>query len=207
MPAFQDKPWSDNPNAPQITYRQYLTEKSWFAGGAVSSILYGIWDPRLHVCLSVLTSFVRFMLGMLIMLFFKCMIALFNPVHRRSDRTKWGLVSYTLVTFSLATVLTAMNLYIQSISFIDNRDSPGGPHGYLQLRYYNVINVVPNAAFCVNNWLADGLLVSSLFGAVSNRTGPNACSSSSIVVTRCTPGTSGSSPFPASCTLALWVRI
>ena len=164
-------------------------------------------DPCLHVCLSVLTSFVRSMLGMLIVLFFKCMIALLNPVHRRSDRTKWGLVSYTLVTFSLATVFTAMNLHIQSISFIDNRNSPGGPHGYLQLRYYNAINVVPNTAFCVNNWFADGLLVSFLFGAVFTCMGPNACSSSSIVVTCSTPATSGSSRFLASCTSVLWVRI
>ena len=101
------------------------------------------------------------------MLFFKCMTALINPVHRRGERVKWGLVSYTVVMFFLATVLTAMNLHILSISFIDNREFSHpdmklhpGPFGYFEFIYYKAINIVPNAAFCLNNWLADGLLVS-----------------------------------------------
>ena len=104
------------------------------------------------------------------MLFFKSMNALLSPVHRRGERIKWGLVSYTVVMFSLATVNIAMNLHIESISFIDNREFPGvegvfppGPNGYLKSVYFKAINVVPNAAFGLNNWLADGLLVSSSF--------------------------------------------
>ena len=75
--------------------------------------------------------------------------------------------------FSLATILTAMNLHILSISFIDNREfshsAKGlhpGPYGYYEFIYYKAINIVPNAAFSLNNWLADGLLVSSLLDAV-----------------------------------------
>ena len=147
------------------------------------------------------------MLGMLIVLFFKCVAALFSPDHRRSERIEWGLVSYTLVTFSLATASTAMNLHIQSIAFIDNRDFPGGPTEYTSWIYFNAINIAPNTGFCLSNWLADGLLVSSPFDAGLARAGPDACHSSSIVVTCSTPGTSGSSPFPASCTSAPWVRI
>ena len=101
------------------------------------------------------------------------MAALFDPVHRSGERVKWGLVSYTVVMFSLATVCTAMNLHIQSISFIDNRDFPGledllppGPIGYVGFIYDKAINVIPNVAFLLNNWLADGLLVSSFFDAV-----------------------------------------
>ena len=100
------------------------------------------------------------------------MATLVNPVYRRGDQIKWGLVSYTVVMFFLATILTAMNLHILSISFIDNREfSPRieglhlGPYGYFEFVYYKAINIVPNAAFCLSNWLADGLLVSSLFDA------------------------------------------
>jgi len=115
---------------------------------------------------------------MLTVLFFKCMGALFNPVYRRGERIKWGLVSYTTVMFSLATILTAMNLHILSISFIDNREFSNadgglhpGPYGYYEFIYYKAIGIVPNVAFCLNNWLADGLLVSSLFDAVVAHSG------------------------------------
>ena len=111
---------------------------------------------------------------MLVVLFFKCMSALLKPPNRRGERIKWGLVSYAVAMFSFVTIYTAMNLHILSISFIDNREFPGaeghvhpGPYGYFISIYYKAISVVPNAAFCLNNWLADGLLVSPLFGAVA----------------------------------------
>ena len=34
-------PWSDNPNAPQISYYQYFEEKAYVSGIFISSILYG----------------------------------------------------------------------------------------------------------------------------------------------------------------------
>jgi len=166
-PGF--RPWSDNPNAPKLSYTVYIREKSDLAGYLLTLVLYGALRAfRLHVrLLSVLTSFVRFAIGMLIVLFFKCMTALLNPVYRRGESTRWGLVSYTAVMFSLATVLTAMNLDIESIAHIDNRNFPGttgaeppGPAGYLVSLYPKAINIVPNVAFAVSNWLADGFLVS-----------------------------------------------
>ena len=107
------------------------------------------------------------------MLSFKCMATLFDPVHRRgSERIKWGLVSYTGVMFSLATVITAMNVNVISISYIDNRGFPGvegvvppGPYGYLMFIPSEAIEVIPDAMFNLSDWLADGLLVSSLFRA------------------------------------------
>ena len=96
------------------------------------------------------------------------MTALFSPAHRRGMGIKWGLASYTAVMFSLVTVLTGMQLNLQSISYIDNREFPGikgrvppGPLGYQSLIYTGPLGIVPNAMFNLNNWLADGLLVSS----------------------------------------------
>ena len=113
------------------------------------------------------------------------MTALFNPIYHRGGGVKWGLVSYTAVMFLLATVLTVMNLDIQSISYIDNRDFPGvegktdpGPYGYLVSIYNKAINVTPNAAFNLNNWLADGFLV----GSVSAAAFTCPCTSSSSIV-------------------------
>ena len=116
---------------------------------------------------SMLTPFVRLILGTVVVLFFRCMTALLDPVHRRGERIKWGLVSYTVITFSFATVLTAMDLHIESISYIDNREFPGiedvlppGPVGYQWLISPKAVNVVPNFMFNLSNWLTDALLVS-----------------------------------------------
>ena len=70
--------------------------------------------------------------------------------------------------FSFVTIYTAVNLHIQSISYIDNRNFPGdgpdlppGPFGYQFYIYSKAISVLPSVMFTLNNWLADGLLVSS----------------------------------------------
>jgi len=126
---------------------------------------------------------------MLIVLLFKCMATLFSPGYRRGEGIKWGLVSYTVVMFSLVTIVTAMNLHITSIGFIGNREFTGvkgvlapGPMGYMMSNYFEAINMIPNSAYLLNNWLADGFLVSSRFAARSLAQASNAGSSSSIVV-------------------------
>ena len=88
------------------------------------------------------------------MIFFKCMAALFNPVHRRGEGIKWGLVTYTVIMFSFVTVITAMNLGILSTSYIDNCEFPGvegllspGPLGYQGSISPSVLNIVPNVMF------------------------------------------------------------
>jgi len=139
-----EQPWSTNPNAPQIPYDLYFGEKANFAGILIGAILYGV----------------------VIVLFFHCMGALIDPVNRKRRGIKWGLVSYTLVMFAFVTIFTAMNLNLQSISYIDNREYPGsgdvlppGPLGYQWFMYSNVLTIVPNLMFLLNNWMADGLLL------------------------------------------------
>ena len=105
------------------------------------------------------------------MLFFKCMTALFDTAHRRGERTKWGLASYTVAMFLLANVQAAMNLQRMSISYIDNREFPGvegaippapGPIGYQTvIAVHEATTTVPAVMFTLSNWLADGLLVGS----------------------------------------------
>lgn len=114
------------------------------------------------------SPYLFFILGVLIVVFFQCMAALLNPVSRKRQGTKWGPLSYTVIMFSLATVYTATRLNVQSVSAIDNREFPGigslppGPLGYM---WYNsrTLCTVPNLMFLLSNWLADGLMVGSLF--------------------------------------------
>ncbi|KAF9646468.1 hypothetical protein BDM02DRAFT_3012112 [Thelephora ganbajun] len=94
------------------------------------------------------------------------MSALFSSANRRRESVKWGLVGYTVVMFSFVTIFTAINLDVQSISYVDNREYPGvtnvlppGPLGYQSFIYSQAISVVANLMFLLNNWLADGLLL------------------------------------------------
>jgi len=192
----RERPWSNNPNAPKIPYNRYFVEKAYLAGSLIASILYGTRKaPRPHVRPSLLTLFVLLIPGVLIVLFFQCMTALFNPANRRRKGVKWGLASYTVLMFSFATVLTGMQLHTQSISFIDNRSFPGlgglvppGPLGYQAFIWSGPLLLAPNLVFILSNWLAHGLLVSPLFAAGSLVQASDAdSSSSSIVVTWSTP--------------------
>ena len=114
--------------------------------------------------------------------------------------------------FSLATVQTALNLDIESISYIDNRAFSGiegliipGPVGYQVTIVGDALMIVSTAVLVLSNWLADGLLVSSLFGIAF--TCQTKLLLSSIVAILSTPRTSGSSPSLASCTSVPWVRV
>jgi len=119
------------------------------------------------------------------------MTGLFDPVNRRRDGIKWGLVSYTVAVFSFATVITGTGLNLGSISFIDNREYPGsverniapGPLGYQVTIYQTPASLFPSVAFLLGYWLADGLLVGSSFDSLPIRPGANADCSSSIVAT------------------------
>jgi len=52
------KPWSDNPNAPKISYDRYFEEKVYFAGVLLGSILYGEREARSPTRLSADIHFV-----------------------------------------------------------------------------------------------------------------------------------------------------
>ena len=117
------------------------------------------------------------------------MTGLFDPINRRRDGVKWGLVLYTVAVFSVATVLTGTGLNLGSISFIDNRDYPGsvepdiasGPLGFQLSIYQDAVSMIPSMAFLLGYWLADGLLVCSLFILHPPAYVSNASSPSSIV--------------------------
>ena len=63
-----------------------------------------------------------------------------------------------------------MQLDVQSISYIDNREFPGvegempiGPNGYQGIIEPEPIVYVQDIVFTLNNWLAEGLLVGCFF--------------------------------------------
>ena len=158
-------PWSNSSNAPQIPYDLYRDEKTILAGFLMSAPLYGM-SSRAFVYF-ILTSVWSVILGIVIALFFQCMMALLDPVNRAREGVKWGLVVHTTAMFSFATIYFGMGLNIQSLCFVDNREFAegglysSGPTGYKIVLYRKAISLIPNTLFLVNGWLADGLLVSS----------------------------------------------
>ena len=142
----------------------------------------------MHVRLPVLTLPIRITtLGINVILFFRCMGAFFNPVHRTKEGVKWGLAIHTTAMFSIVTVATAVGLYFQSLAYIDNREFTGSnvrPPGPMGAKYLvsDGFYAVPYIMFQVNQWLADGLLVGSTlhYPPRASNTG-HSCSS--IVVT------------------------
>jgi hypothetical protein len=105
-------------------------------------------------------------LGIVIALFFRCTSAFLNPANRMEGRVKWGLVTHVALMFSIVTVTTGMGLNLTPTAYITNREYPGddefppGPIGYKFHIYATALSVTPNNLFQVNQWLADGLLVS-----------------------------------------------
>jgi hypothetical protein len=85
--------------------------------------------------------------------------------------------------FSFVTIYTAINLDSQSFSYIDSRRFPGddtsprGTDGYLP-PYYLVLSSVSSVLFFLNNWLADGILVSSVLSQLNRITNVDRSSSS-----------------------------
>ena len=165
MSDSSKKTRSNNPNAPRISYPLYLAEKDNFAGTLIGAMLYG---ARAHTSayLTVLTLPGRCHPGVVVILFFRCMCALIDPINPTRRNIKWWPVAHAVTMFSVVTVYTTMNLQLQSTSYIDDREFSGvdgglpGPFGYQLFIHPKAINVISTAMFPLNQWLADGLLVS-----------------------------------------------
>ena len=124
---------------------------------------------QLTVRSSIEVHFARYIFpGVVITLSFQCISTLLNPVNRAKGGVKWGLVAHTALMFSLSTAFVGMNLDVQSISYIDNRNWPGndemgpGPVGYQYLLDSNAFTAANNFMWLAGQWLSDGLLVGSM---------------------------------------------
>ena len=99
--------------------------------------------------------------GVVVVIFFHCMEALFSPNRRNQRGVKWPLVAHTVAMFSFVTVSVVTGLYVAFLVFIENREFPSasGFFGYNDLLTPTPIGVVSNTPFFLNGLLADGLLV------------------------------------------------
>ena len=118
---------------------------------------------RCAICPLIHTYFVRsiYRSGIVIILFFQCMGTLLDHVIRTRGGIKWGLLAYTVAVFSFVTIFTVTALNVQLVSYVEFREVPDGPLFYHPTATEEWLAVMPEVVFSLNQWLADGLLVSS----------------------------------------------
>ena len=107
-------------------------------------------------------------LGIAVAMFFQCMATLINPANPIGKGVRWALVAHTIALFLFLTMPFGIGFDYLSIEYIDNREfsgsykRPPGPVGYDDLLSHNPSTTFSNVMFPLNQWLADGLLVSPI---------------------------------------------
>ena len=92
---------------------------------------------------------------------------LLDPINRTRGGIKWGFVAHTVAMFSCLMIYTGMGLDLQAISYVDDRGFPEGPLFYQIAISSDALSRVPYIVLMVNQWLADGLLVSTALNSVA----------------------------------------
>ena len=128
---------------PNVPESQLFDEKTWLQGAILSAVAYGI-----NLTLFILNiSLLR-------------MRAKLEIKHdNRAKRQTICLLIYVCVIFILSTLTIASQAEMTQLGFIDDRDFPGGPAAYEELRFSSPIASLGNYSVCLMNWFSDSLLV------------------------------------------------
>ncbi|KAA1477481.1 hypothetical protein DENSPDRAFT_587890 [Dentipellis sp. KUC8613] len=126
---------SSNPNRPLLPADTLWEERAEFVGTCLGNITFGA-----ALIIYVLT---------------------FNALIRKTGKAlkDWFLLTFITTLFILALLYLAFDIRTQVISFVDNREFPGGPEAYEGAEYSTATWVIPNAAFVVAEWIADAFLL------------------------------------------------
>ena len=115
------------------------------------------------------------------------MATLLSPAYPIKTGIRWALMAHTVALFFFSTIPLGIHFNNVSIEYINGREFPGndtflpGPIGYGAIFDLQASNPISNAMFPLNQWLADGLLVSSILDLVASVCNVG-CSSSYIDV-------------------------
>jgi hypothetical protein len=134
---------SDSSWRPNVPDSQLFDEKTWLQGAILSAVAYGI-----NLTLFILNiSLLR-------------MRAKLETKHDiRAKRQTISLLIYICVIFVLSTLTMASQAEMTQLGFVDNRDFPGGPAAYEELKFSSPISSLGNYCVSLMNWFSDSLLV------------------------------------------------
>ncbi|TCD68387.1 hypothetical protein EIP91_010896 [Steccherinum ochraceum] len=123
--------------APDESSSQLWLEQAILDGGGIENVAYGVQLTLFLLCFNHLWS---------------------ERKDKTRTRTYFWMV-YIVILFSLGTIGNAVNMRITELSFVDNRNFPGGPSAYEVELNFIPLNIAGTAAYIINGWLQDGLLL------------------------------------------------
>jgi len=104
--------------------------------------------------------------GVLFALSCQCLHSLL--LYPRNKKIQWHLVVYVATLFALSTVAFGTEIKFNELTFVDDRNYPGGPLAYNFDQYNNPANVATFASSFIAAWFVDAFLIYRLF-VFSNR--------------------------------------
>ncbi|KAJ7769392.1 hypothetical protein B0H16DRAFT_1452588 [Mycena metata] len=75
------------------------------------------------------------------------------------DKTPRLLIAYIIAIFVLASVGFGGNAKFNQMTYIDDRNYPGGPNAYTVDFYSTLVNMLSFGAYILMSWMADGLVL------------------------------------------------
>ncbi|KAF9010830.1 hypothetical protein BDQ17DRAFT_1273497 [Cyathus striatus] len=95
--------------------------------------------------------------GGLFALAFECMQHI-GTKHRRS-RLEWILFGYSFLLLALGTIGFAGSMKFNDMTFIDDRNYPGGPNGFAIAYYSHWINLMSFICYILMSWVSDAFVL------------------------------------------------
>lgn len=102
--------------------------------------------------------------GVVLTLYCICTYFLFLQ-YRRGENQRTAVISliYTSVMLFLGTVYVASNARTAQLSYVNDRNYPGGPAQYAIFIFDQPITIVGLVAFFGANWMTDAVLVRNVY--------------------------------------------
>ena len=124
-------------NPPDV---QLFGERAWLQGVILSAVFYGVNLALFILNVSLLRTRAKL-------------------ETKQARRQTICLLIYVCVIFILSTLIIASLAETTQLGFIDNRDFPGGPGAYLELKFSSPISSLGNYCVSLMNWFIESLLV------------------------------------------------
>jgi len=86
-------------------------------------------------------------------------IQIVQLLYNNKGRNFWFRLGYVSLMFTLATIGFGGNVKFNQMTYIDDRNIPGGPNAFTTLYYSNWINMMSFACYVVMSWIADALVL------------------------------------------------
>ncbi|KAF9008614.1 hypothetical protein BDZ89DRAFT_965115 [Hymenopellis radicata] len=95
--------------------------------------------------------------GVLFAISFQALLLFLKPTMGKP--IQWSWVAYISLMFTLATLGFAGNVKFNQLTYIDQRNIPGGPNAYTA-QYYSIwVNMMSFGSYVVMSWVADALVL------------------------------------------------